>query len=170
MTKPTRIAFIGNSLPRQCGIATFTGDLSHAMADASQSVRASIVAVTDAKQSYAYPEDVIFEIREDEVEDYVTAARVLNEGRFDVVSLQHEFGIFGGPDGDFILMLLKNLRVPVVTTCHTILAEPSRARLNSTCCRRSRRTPVVSSSWQRRAVSDIGSRPTHWPQKSLATT
>ncbi|MGR6467687.1 glycosyltransferase family 4 protein [Rhizobium sp. PAMB 3182] len=130
MTKPTRIAFIGNSLPRQCGIATFTGDLSHAMADASQSVRASIVAVTDAKQSYAYPEDVIFEIREDEVEDYVTAARVLNEGRFDVVSLQHEFGIFGGPDGDFILMLLKNLRVPVVTTCHTILAEPSPSQLH----------------------------------------
>lgn len=125
MTNPTRIAFIGNSLPRQCGIATFTSDLSQAMADEPEQIRTSIVAVTDPKQSYAYPEEVIFEIREDEIEDYVTAARVLNEGRFDAISLQHEFGIFGGPDGEFILAILDNLRIPVVTTCHTILAEPT---------------------------------------------
>lgn len=125
MTKTTRIAFIGNSLPRQCGIATFTSDLSQAMADAAEPIRTSIVALTDAKQSYAYPDEVIFEIREDEIEDYVTAARILNEGRFDAVSLQHEFGIFGGPDGEFILALLDNLRIPVITTCHTILAEPT---------------------------------------------
>ncbi|MBP1852780.1 glycosyltransferase family 4 protein [Rhizobium halophytocola] len=125
MSRPTRIAFIGNSLPRQCGIATFTGDLSQALRDAVEPVQTSIVAVTDAGQSYAYPSDVIFEIREESVEDYVTAARILNEGRFDVVSLQHEFGIFGGSDGEFILKLLENLKVPVVTTCHTILAEPT---------------------------------------------
>jgi glycosyltransferase involved in cell wall biosynthesis len=125
MSRPTRIAFIGNSLPRQCGIATFTGDLSQALLDGVDAIQTSIVAVTDAKQSYAYPNDVIFEIREEEVEDYVTAARVLNEGRFDVVSLQHEFGIFGGPDGEHILVLLENLRIPLVTTCHTILAEPT---------------------------------------------
>lgn len=125
MNRPSRIAFIGNSLPRKCGIATFTGDLSQALVDAVEPVQTSIVAVTDAKQTYAYPSDVIFEIREEEVEDYVTAARVLNEGRFDVVSLQHEFGIFGGPDGEHILALLENLRIPLVTTCHTILAEPT---------------------------------------------
>ncbi|MGC4407840.1 glycosyltransferase [Rhizobium rosettiformans] len=125
MNRPSRIAFIGNSLPRKCGIATFTGDLSQALVDAVEPVQTSIVAVTDARQIYAYPSDVIFEIREEEVEDYVTAARVLNEGRFDVVSLQHEFGIFGGPDGEHILMLLENLRIPLVTTFHTILAEPT---------------------------------------------
>lgn len=125
MTKPTRIAFIGNSPPRQCGIATFTSDLSQAMAGAAGDIRTSIIAVTDDRQTYAYPPDVIFEIREAEAEDYVTAARILNEGQFDAVSLQHEFGIFGGPDGDFILTLLSHLRIPVVTTCHTILAEPT---------------------------------------------
>ncbi|MDH4414943.1 MAG: glycosyltransferase family 4 protein [Rhizobium sp.] len=129
MTKPTRIALIGNSPPRQCGIATFTGDLSRAMSGTTGEVQTSIVAVTDDKQSYAYPADVIFEIREGEVEDYITAARILNEGQFDAVSLQHEFGIFGGPDGEFILMLLANLRIPVVTTCHTILAEPTPSQL-----------------------------------------
>jgi glycosyltransferase involved in cell wall biosynthesis len=129
MTNPTRIAFIGNSPPRQCGIATFTGDLARAMTGTTGKVQTSIVAVTDHKQSYAYPADVIFEIREGEVEDYITAARILNEGQFDAVSLQHEFGIFGGSDGDFIIKLLANLRIPVVTTCHTILAEPTTSQL-----------------------------------------
>lgn len=129
MTKPTRIAFIGNSPPRQCGIATFTGDLSRAVTATAGEVQASIIAVTDAKQSYDYPADVIFEIREGEVEDYITAARILNEGQFDAVSLQHEFGIYGGADGEFILTLLAHLHVPVVTTCHTILAEPTPSQL-----------------------------------------
>lgn len=129
MTKPTRIAFIGNSPPRQCGIATFTGDLSRAVTATAGEVQASIIAVTDAKQSYDYPADVIFEIREGEVEDYITAARILNEGQFDAVSLQHEFGIYGGADGEFILTLLAHLHVRVVTTCHTILAEPTPSQL-----------------------------------------
>ncbi|MDZ7875147.1 MAG: hypothetical protein U5N27_19880 [Rhizobium sp.] len=98
MSRPTRIAFIGNSLPRQCGIATFTGDLSQALLDAVEPVQTSIVAVTDAKQTYAYPSDVIFEIREEEVEDYVTAARVLNEGRFDArFRCSTNSASFGGP-------------------------------------------------------------------------
>lgn len=125
MTNSTRIAFIGNSQPRQCGIATFTSDLSKAISDRAQHVRTRIVAMTDARQTYAYPEEVIFEIREGEVEDYITAARILNEGQFDAVSLQHEFGIFGGADGEFIITLLSQLRIPVVTTCHTILADPT---------------------------------------------
>lgn len=125
MNKPTRIAFIGTSPPRQCGIATFTGDLSHAMSESAAGVSASSIAITDEEQNYDYQPDVIFEIRESEPEDYLTAARILNEGRFDAVSLQHEFGIFGGSDGEFILTLLSHLRVPVVTTCHTILADPT---------------------------------------------
>ncbi|MGL3605955.1 glycosyltransferase family 4 protein [Rhizobium sp. G187] len=125
MTPAKRIAFIGNSLPRQCGIATFTSDLSQAMSEPVHHTTTSIIAINDDDQQYLYPDNVIFEIREGEVEDYVTAARILNEGRFDAVSLQHEFGIFGGPDGEFIITLLSQLRIPVVTTCHTILAEPT---------------------------------------------
>ncbi len=116
------------------------------MTEGAPHVRASIIAITDEEQSYAYPHDVIFEIRESEPEDYVTAARILNEGRFDVVSLQHEFGIFGGPDGEFILTLLSHLRVPVVTTCHTILADPTPSQHHV--LKKSPRTPIVLSLWR----------------------
>lgn len=125
MTQSRRIAFIGNSLPRQCGIATFTSDLSRAMSETADNTRTSIVAMTDDAQHYDYPPEVIFEIRDGEAEDYATAARILNEGQFDAISLQHEFGIFGGADGEFIVGLLSRLRVPVVTTLHTILAAPT---------------------------------------------
>ncbi|MBA3038590.1 MAG: glycosyltransferase family 4 protein [Alphaproteobacteria bacterium] len=129
MTKSRRVAFIGNSLPRQCGIATFTTDLSHALAASDRGVETRIIAMTDDKLHYAYPEDVVFEIRDGEIEDYGTAARILNNGGYDAVSLQHEFGIFGGPDGEFILTLLAQLRIPVITTLHTILAEPTPGQL-----------------------------------------
>ncbi|MDH4440169.1 MAG: glycosyltransferase family 4 protein [Rhizobium sp.] len=129
MTKSRRVAFIGNSLPRQCGIATFTTDLSHALSACDRGVETRIVAMTDDKLAYAYPEDVVFEIRDGEIEDYVTAARILNNGGYDAVSLQHEFGIFGGADGEFILALLSQLRMPVVSTLHTILAEPTPGQL-----------------------------------------
>jgi glycosyltransferase involved in cell wall biosynthesis len=129
MTKSKRIAFIGNSLPRQCGIATFTTDLSHAMGSSEHGAETRIIAMTNDKIAYAYPEDVVFEIRDGEIEDYGTAARILNNGSFDAVSLQHEFGIFGGPDGEFVLTLLSQLRIPVVTTLHTILAEPTPSQL-----------------------------------------
>lgn len=125
MTKTKSIAFIGNSLPRQCGIATFTTDLSQAMAAGPSNVETRIVAMTDAGLEYDYPPAVLFEIRDGEIEDYVTAAAILNNGDYKMVSLQHEFGIFGGPDGDYILTLLANLRIPVVTTFHTVLAEPT---------------------------------------------
>ncbi|MCF1445632.1 glycosyltransferase [Agrobacterium vitis] len=125
MIKTKRIAFIGNSLPRQCGIATFTTDLSHAMSNPALGIETSIIAMTDDKLNYAYPANVVFDVRDGEIEDYVTAARILNNGDYRAVSLQHEFGIFGGPDGEFILTLLSHLRIPVITTFHTILAEPT---------------------------------------------
>jgi glycosyltransferase involved in cell wall biosynthesis len=129
MTKSKRIAFIGNSLPRQCGIATFTTDLSQAMSASKHGVETRIIAMTNDKLNYDYPQDVVFEIRDGEIEDYATAARIINSGNFDAVSLQHEFGIFGGADGGFILTLLAKLRIPVVTTLHTILAEPTPGQL-----------------------------------------
>jgi glycosyltransferase involved in cell wall biosynthesis len=123
-----RLAFIGNSLPRRCGIATFTTDLQQAIATSRPSLETAIVAMTDHGQVYDYPAAVQLQIHDDRTEDYVQAANFLNAGRFEAVSLQHEFGIFGGASGDYIMALLPRLTMPVVTTLHTILAEPTPAQ------------------------------------------
>ncbi len=128
MTQITRIAFIGNSLPRHCGIATFTTDLRRAVADFNPNIETCIIAMTDPGREYHYPPEVRFQIREDRVEDYIEAADILNAGRFDAVSLQHEFGIFGGEAGVLILALLSRLTMPIVTTLHTVLSAPSAAQ------------------------------------------
>jgi glycosyltransferase involved in cell wall biosynthesis len=128
MTPLGRIAIIGNSLPRRCGIATFTTDLQRAIANSRPNLTTSIVAMTDHGQAYDYPGSVVLQIRDDAVEAYVRAAALLNAGRFDIVCLQHEFGIFGGEAGSHILELLSRLTVPVVTTLHTVLAEPTAAQ------------------------------------------
>lgn len=125
MSKVNRIAFIGNSLPRRCGIATFTTELQQAVAAVRPRVETSIVAMNDKGRSYAYPDTVRVEIAEDRPEDYLAAAEILNSNQVDVISLQHEFGIFGGEAGSDILPLLSRLAVPVVTTLHTVLAEPT---------------------------------------------
>ena len=124
MTPLRRIAVIGNSLPRHCGIATFTTDLERAIANSRPNIETCIVAMNDHGQTYDYPGSVAFQIKDDSVEDYVRAAAFLNAGRFDVVCLQHEFGIFGGEAGSHILELLSRLKMPVVTTLHTVLAKP----------------------------------------------
>lgn len=119
-----RIAFIGNSLPRRCGIATFTTDLRNALAASPGTQSADIVAMNDPGRSYAYPECVRLQIDESDGRDFQSAAAFLNSGRFDVVSLQHEFGIYGGEAGENLIPLLERLEVPVVTTFHTVLADP----------------------------------------------
>jgi glycosyltransferase involved in cell wall biosynthesis len=123
-----RLAFIGNSLPRRCGIATFTADLQQAIATSCADVETSIVAMTDHGQAYDYPSAVHLQVNDGRMEDYLLAAESLNAGRFDVVSLQHEFGIFGGEAGDHINELLSRLTMPIVTTLHTVLAEPTRVQ------------------------------------------
>ena len=123
MINARRFAFIGNSLPRRCGIATFTTDLQQAVATSSASISTTIVAMTDRDRAYAYPETVGLAIMDDDLGEYVAAADYINKGGFDAVSLQHEFGIFGGPAGGHILALLRELRMPVVTTLHTVLRE-----------------------------------------------
>jgi glycosyltransferase involved in cell wall biosynthesis len=125
MTAHIRIALVGNSLPRRCGIATFTTDIEAALAELGPDIGTSIVALTDPGASYVYPETVGFEIRQDRLEDYVSAAAWINSGGFDAVLLQHEFGIFGGDAGSHILSLLKRLEVPIVTTLHTVLEAPN---------------------------------------------
>jgi glycosyltransferase involved in cell wall biosynthesis len=124
VTPSIRLAFIGNSLPRRCGIATFTNDLQHAVVLSQPSAEAVIVAMNDAGQRYEYPAVVRVQINDDKVNEYARAADVLNAGNFDVVSLQHEFGIFGGDAGANILTLLSRLNMPIVTTLHTVLADP----------------------------------------------
>lgn len=120
-----RVAFIGNSLPRRCGIATFTTDLQQAIAASPTDVDTTIVAMNDEGHRYAYPGAVGFEINEDIQDDYEQAAAFVNAGGYDVVSLQHEFGIFGGDAGGYVIPLLARLEAPLVTTLHTILAEPA---------------------------------------------
>jgi len=125
VTPLRRIAVIGNSLPRRCGIATFTTDLQRAIATSRRNLETCIVAMTDHGQAYAYPASVAFQVKDDAIEDYVRAAEFLNAGRFDIACLQHEFGIFGGKAGASILELLSRLTMPVVTTLHTVLAKPT---------------------------------------------
>jgi glycosyltransferase involved in cell wall biosynthesis len=125
LTAPRRFAFIGNSLPRRCGIATFTTDLQQAIAASRPNSQGVILAMTDPGRDYDYPPVVVRQIDDQKLDEYARAAAFLNAGRFDVVSLQHEFGIFGGESGSHILALLASLAMPVVTTLHTVLAEPS---------------------------------------------
>ena len=125
-TSTTRkLSFVGNHLPRQCGIATFTTDLANAVARADLSVDVSVVAMNDVGRQHAYPERVRFEVAEEEIAAYRRAAQYLNASGVECVSLQHEYGIFGGKCGSHVLTLLRELRMPVVTTLHTILTSPS---------------------------------------------
>ena len=123
--RPIRIAVIGNHLPRQCGIATFTTDLCNAIAAEYGTAQLSVVAINDRQSSYLYPERVRFEISEGDLASYREAAQFLNAGDVDLVCLQHEYGIFGGKSGNYIVELLKHLRMPVITTLHTVLREPN---------------------------------------------
>src|SRR5664280_3789103 len=119
------IAFLGNYLPRKCGIATFTSDLLGAVAARHPQSRCFAVAVNDIEGCYQYPDVVRFEIEEQDLGSYRRAADFLNSSDVDVVSVQHEFGIFGGPAGSHLLALLRGLTAPVVTTLHTVLRKPN---------------------------------------------
>ncbi len=119
------IAVVGTYLPRKCGIATFTSDLVNALTSLlpGRSVRA--IAMNDMPHGYCYPPEVAFEIDQHNAADYALAAESLNQRSIDVVSIQHEFGIFGGIEGSYVTDLMSGLRMPVVTTLHTVLRKPS---------------------------------------------
>lgn len=119
-----RVAFIGSYLPRQCGIATFTSDLCRSIAAEFPQINCFAVPVTDTAEGYDYPSEVRFEIVEQELASHRRAADFLNVNSIDLVCVQHEYGIYGGPAGSHILGLLRELRMPVVTTLHTILKDP----------------------------------------------
>jgi len=121
---PTRIAFVGNYLPRECGIATFTTDLCTALATEYGEERLFAIPVNDPDSSYDYPEQVRLELTQEDIASYERAADFLNFNSNDLVCLQHEYGIYGGAAGRYILALLRRLKMPLVTTLHTVLREP----------------------------------------------
>ncbi|HET6429927.1 MAG TPA: glycosyltransferase family 4 protein [Phycisphaerae bacterium] len=141
------IIFVADYPPRQCGIATFTYDLRKAVADvAKDSYQCSVVAISDLPEGYHYGGDVRFEVRESILADYRMAAEFVNISDAAVVSLQHEYGIFGGQCGSHILAMLHRLRRPVVTTLHTVLKDPDASQLQvlKEICRLSSRVVVMA--------------------------
>ena len=153
---PLRIAVVWNHLPRQCGIATFTTDLCDAIAAEYGAAGLSVVAVNDPESSYVYPPRVRFQIVEGDISSYRAAADFLNSGNFDLVCLQHEYGIFGGNSGSHILELLQRLKMPVMTTLHTVLREPNldqRIVLQQIAARSDRIT--VMSAYSSRVLEDV---------------
>ena len=122
---PSRIAIVGNYLPRQCGIATFTTDLCDAVSSEFGTDRLFALPVNDPESEYGYPERVRFELTEQKLSSYQDAAEFLNFTNVDLVCVQHEYGIFGGTAGSHVLELLRNLRMPIVSTLHTVLREPN---------------------------------------------
>jgi len=126
-----KVALIGNHTPRQCGIATFTADLAEALAEQSPQSAFWTVVMNDVVGGYSYPPQVRFELSESRLTDYRLAAEFLNMNQVDVACLQHEYGIFGGDDGRYILRLIGELRMPVVTTLHTVLKDPTPGQLDT---------------------------------------
>src|SRR5580765_8180323 len=122
---PSRIAVIGNYLPRHCGIATFTTDLCAAISTECGSARLLALTVNDTEEGYDYPDRVRWSLTQDDVKSYQEAAEFLNFNNIDMVCLQHEYGIFGGLAGSHILSLLRRLKMPFTTTLHTVLREPN---------------------------------------------
>jgi len=157
-----RVAFIGNYLPRQCGIATFTTDLSEAFSEQFPEIQNMVVAMNDTLNGYSYADKVRYELRQDNLFDYERAANFLNQHAVDAISLQHEFGIFGGAWGKNILTLLRNVNAPVVTTLHTVLKkpDPEQSEVLREVARLSNRM-VVMSEHSRNDLRDVYGVPEH---------
>lgn len=119
------VAIIGNHLPRQCGIATFTTDMVEALSAEATNINYWAVVMNDIPEGYPYPGKVRFEINQNKLSDYRVAAEFININQIDIVCLQHEYGIYGGQAGSNILKLISDLRMSVVTTLHTVLRDPS---------------------------------------------
>ena len=124
-TSGKKVAFISSFLPRKCGIATFTSDLIANVAAAAKGHFTPLVAAMHNNTDVKYADPVKFEIRQNVKSDYISAADYLNFSNIDLVSVQHEFGLFGGDAGSYLGLLVNKLNSPVVTTLHTVLDEPN---------------------------------------------
>ncbi|TAL31742.1 MAG: glycosyltransferase [Spirochaetes bacterium] len=157
-----KIAFLGDYLPRKCGIATFTTDLRTAVAREYPSAQCLVVPVNDIEGGYDYPPEVRFEIAEQELPSYLRAADFLNITDVDVLCVEHEFGIYGGVAGSHLLALLHELHMPIVTTLHTILRDPNpdQRRVMHELIRLSTRL-IVMADKGRRFLLDVYETPAH---------
>lgn len=131
MNKIFGVSFISSFIPRQCGIATFTNDLSASFRNLNNGIlmKTNITAINDIPEGYKYPPEVKFEIKDKSINDFKEAAYYLNLSDKDIINLQHEFGLYGGEAGSHILYLLENLKKPVITTLHTVLEHPNEDQL-----------------------------------------
>src|SRR5258708_5123870 len=120
-----RLAFLGDYVPRRCGIATFTADLFDSVASQFPGSRCFVVPGNDTEDGYEYPPEVRFEIEEQNLDSYLRAADFLNITNVDAVCVQHEFGIYGGPAGSHLVPMIRALKMPVVTTFHTVMNNPN---------------------------------------------
>jgi len=124
LNKQLKVLFIGTYVPKECGIATFTSDLLNSVLGENNDVHCEVIVLSDPSETYNYPEEVVFQIQRDRIEDYYSAADYINQSGADIVCLQHEFGLFGGDAGDYIFALLSGINKPVITTMHTVIREP----------------------------------------------
>jgi hypothetical protein len=124
-----KIAFIASYPPRECGIGTFTRNLYHSLTDnkgeGSPSNTGVVIAMKDTEEDYDYPDEVKFEIAQEQQGEYIEAAKFINISGADICVLEHEFGIYGGQNGVYILPLLHRLEIPLIVTLHTVLKTPS---------------------------------------------
>lgn len=120
-----KLAYIGTYPPRECGIGTFTNNMVGSMVNHDGAHEGIVVAMDDLEQTYDYPEEVKLTIRQEHQRDYVKAAKFINRSGADICVLEHEFGIFGGLHGVYILPLLHRLEIPLIVTLHTVLKSPS---------------------------------------------
>ncbi len=120
-----RIAFISSYAPRKCGIATFTSDLINNLGLAGSVGFEPVVIAMESGAELEYDEPVKLKIRKNAKCDYISAANRINFTDVDIVSVQHEFGLFGGEGGSYLSLLLERVNKPVVTTLHTVLEKPS---------------------------------------------
>ena len=124
LNKQLRVLFIGTYVPKECGIATFTSDLLNSVSGGNNNIHCEVIAVSDPSENCNYPEEVVFQIERNNLEDYYRAADFINHSDADVICLQHEFGLFGGDAGDYIFALLSGISKPVITTMHTVILDP----------------------------------------------
>jgi glycosyltransferase involved in cell wall biosynthesis len=141
-----KLGFIGDYVPRKCGIATFTADVCRSISSQFPAIECLVAPVNDIPEGYDYPPEVRFAFSQQDLDSYRQAADFLNFSNVDLVCLQHEYGIFGGQAGRYILALLRDLRMPVVTTLHTVLRTPSleQRRVLRELCEVSSRVVVMS--------------------------
>ncbi len=120
-----RIVVIGNYAPEQCGLATFTTDLAESFAANIPDSVVKVVAMRETPEEITGDDRLLHEVVRARLPDYIDAAQAINEFKADMVCVQHEYGIFGGSSGEYLLSILRNVRAPIVTTLHTILLAPS---------------------------------------------